>query len=89
VYKGLIKPRTIEPGERVDQRNSEDSVQRCKDLTFDHDSTVDESLVAAEHVDMNKNHIGKQSQGVKCNIILDHRTKCANPEIVQFNMSEE
>jgi hypothetical protein len=45
--------------------------------------------VAAKHVDMNTNHIGKQSQGIERNIILDHGTIWVKPEIVQSNKSEE
>jgi hypothetical protein len=73
----------------VNQRNSENSVGRCEDLTFDHDSTVDEPLVAAEHKDINKNNIGKQSQGVESIDFSIHGTRCQNPEIVRFDRSEE
>jgi hypothetical protein len=89
IYKGQIKSTSIKPRERVDQRNSENSAQRCKEHTFDHDSTVDESLVAAEHVDMNINHIGKQSQDIERNEILIHGNTCRTLEIVQSNKSEE
>jgi hypothetical protein len=75
--------------EMVNQRSSKEVEQKCGSSTFNHDSTVDEPLVAAEHEDMNKNHIGRQSQGVGRNIILDHGTKCLNPEAVQFTKSEE
>jgi hypothetical protein len=87
IYKGLIKSKSNGPRERVDQRNSGSSVQRCKDPTFNHDSTVDESLVAAEHVDMNTNHIGKQSQDIELNEILIHGNTCRTLEIAQFGMA--
>jgi hypothetical protein len=45
----------------INQRSLEDSDRRCKDLTFNHDSNVGESLVATEHDDMNSVHIGKQN----------------------------
>jgi hypothetical protein len=38
----------------VDQRSSGKAVQKCGGLTFNHDSTLDESLVVAAHEDMNK-----------------------------------
>jgi hypothetical protein len=62
--------------EMVNQCNSEETVQRCENLTFNHDSTVDEPLVAAEHKDMNKNHIGRQSQDVKRNEYLFDEKSC-------------
>jgi hypothetical protein len=73
----------------VNQRNSGKTVQRCGDLTFDHDSTVDEPLVAAVHKDMNNNHIGKQSQGVERFNLSIHGTKCRSLEIVRLGMGEE
>jgi hypothetical protein len=83
IYKGLINER------KIDQRNSENSVRKCEYLTFDHDFTVDEPLVAAEYNDMNKNHIGKQSQGIESIQISIHGTKFETSEIVQFNMGDE
>jgi hypothetical protein len=41
--------------------------RECEEQVKDGQSTVDKPLVAAEQVDMNKNHIGKQSQGVENN----------------------
>jgi hypothetical protein len=75
--------------EVVNQRNSRKVEQRCGSNTFDQDSAVDEPLVAAEYNDMNKNHIGKQSQGDERNIISVHGTRCLNQEIVQFHESKE
>jgi hypothetical protein len=73
----------------VNQRNSNETVRRCRDLTFNHDSTVGKSLVAAAHDDMNKNQIGKQSQDAESNVLSIHGKTCQNPEIVQTRMSEE
>jgi hypothetical protein len=73
----------------VNQRNSEKTVQRCGNLAFNYDSTVDKPLVAAEHKDKNKNHIGRQSQGVEGFNFSIHGTNCQNPKIVQLEKSEE
>jgi hypothetical protein len=45
--------------------------------------------VVAEHADMNKNHIGKLSQGIERNDILIHGIKCRTLDIVQYGMSDE
>jgi hypothetical protein len=83
LYKGFIGDGTI------NQRSLEDSDRRCKDLTFNHDSNVDESLVAAEHDDMNEVHIGRQIQDIESTDILIHGTRCEALEIVQSKKNEE
>jgi hypothetical protein len=46
--------------------------RECEAQTIDRQSTVDKPLVAAVHKDMNKNHIGMQSQGVESiNVSID------------------
>jgi hypothetical protein len=41
----------------------------CRAQTIDHQSIVDMPCAAAEHKDMNKNHISRQSQDVESLII--------------------
>jgi hypothetical protein len=57
--------------------------------TIDRQSIVDMSCTAAERKDMNKNHIGRQSQDVESFYYSIHGTICKNPGIVQLRMSEE
>jgi hypothetical protein len=73
----------------VNQRSSGKAVQKCRELAFNHDSTVDVSCAAAERKDMNKNHIGRQSQNVESYLNSVYETTCQDPEIEQLKMDEE
>jgi hypothetical protein len=75
--------------EKVKQRSLEKVEQKWEKLTFDRDSTLDWSLVAAEHDGMNSVHIGKQSQEVERKEKSIHGTKWVNSEIDQFDLGEE
>jgi hypothetical protein len=64
IYKGIIKTILNESSEcKLEILNCEWGAQ-----TIDRQSTMDKSCAAAERKDMNKNHIGRQSQNVESSI---------------------
>jgi hypothetical protein len=85
IYKGLIKSRLGEPREG----KLEILDRECETQTIDRQSTVDKPLMAAAHIDMNKNHIGNQSQGVERNYNLFDGKTCLASETDSRNLIED
>jgi hypothetical protein len=85
IYKGIIKSKINEPRDRrLEILNCE-----CEAQTIDRQSTVDMSCAAAERNDMNKNHIGRQSQEVESlSISFDVKT-CFALETDSKNLIKE
>jgi hypothetical protein len=72
IFKGFISSKP-----RETQRSKSELLDReCEVQTIDRQSTVDKPLVASVHKDMNKNHIGRQSQGVESSYLLFDRKSC-------------
>jgi hypothetical protein len=67
----------------INQRNLIKSVQECEVPTFNYDSTVGKSLVAAVHDHMDKIHIGRQSQDAESSLLSIHRKICRRTETDQ------
>jgi hypothetical protein len=63
--------------------------RECETQIVNRQSTVDKSLVAAAHKEINKNPIERQSQGVERYNYSIHGTKCQFWEIVQLEMRDE
>jgi hypothetical protein len=85
IYKGLINSKAVEP-----RRCKVEALDReCEKQVVDRQSTVDKPLVTAEHNDMNKNHIGRQSQGVESNINLFDGKRYLTSETDSRNLIDE
>jgi hypothetical protein len=60
----------------------------CGAQTIDRQSTVDMSCAAAEHKDMNRNHIEMQSQDVESLVISFNGKTCLASETDSRNLIE-